>query len=124
MVSVASTGRILDELEIQYSFIAVRPFDAEHPIGSGKVVHYEPGDVAPAGDWGSAAYSMMEMGKIERLAVNVESLGEALVEENETADDAEYPVHIGAGWYLLSSGERIRTKALAEQAQKDLGDKS
>jgi len=121
MLSQSQRERNLDRLEIQYSFIAIWPLDVEHPIGSGQVVHYEPGDIVPAGEWGAAAHNLMEMGRIERLAVNVASLQE-VQQAAEVDEVVEYPVHVGAGWYLLSNGDRIRTKALAEQAQKELGE--
>ena len=48
----------------------------------------------------------------------------AEAEEAEDDDDPEvpeepdsYPAHIGAGWYLLSTGEKVRGEAAAEAAQ-------
>lgn len=32
----------------------------------------------------------------------------------------EYPIEKGAGWYLLSNGEKVRGKQDAHQAQKEL----
>ena len=43
---------------------ASKPFRAEHPIGSGTIVQYAPGDVVPAGEWGPAANWLKESGKI------------------------------------------------------------
>ncbi len=56
---------------VEFSWVAKKPFDAEHPPGSGEVVHYEPGDVVPANDWGQAAHHMEANDKIAQLAVNV-----------------------------------------------------
>lgn len=58
--------------EIRYTYIAAKPFLAEHPIGSGIVVQYNPGDEVPASDWGAATNNMLEMGKIFQTAINVE----------------------------------------------------
>lgn len=54
-----------------WGFKAVKPFDAEHPIGSGIMVHYSPGEEVPAGDWGRAEGFMLEAGTIMRYAKNV-----------------------------------------------------
>ncbi len=62
--------------EIAFGFKAIKPITAEHPIGSGKIVTYQPGDEVPAGDWGRAADNLVENGKIMRYAVNVYAPGE------------------------------------------------
>ena len=62
--------------EIAFGFKAVKPIRAEHPIGSGKIVEYGPGDEVPAGDWGRAADALVENGKLMRYAMNVYGPGE------------------------------------------------
>lgn len=57
--------------EIVFSYVAVKPIRAEHPVGSGIIVEYAPGDVIPAGEWGRAADNLVELGKAARLAINV-----------------------------------------------------
>lgn len=122
----------LEGLGIEYTFIALRPFDAENPIGSGKVVHYEPGEQFPGEDWGGAAFNLVEMGKAARLAVNVVIGGgqsapdapEPVEEEEEyevPSDDSVYPVKGGGGWYTLSDGSRVRGQEAAEAAEAALG---
>ena len=59
--------------EIVFSYVAIKPLRAEHPVGSGIIVEYLPGDVIPAGEWGRAADNLVELGKAARLAVNVAS---------------------------------------------------
>jgi hypothetical protein len=61
---------------IVFSYVAVKPIKAEHPIGSGKIVDYEPGDVIPAGEWGRAADNLVELGKAAMMAINVPDDGE------------------------------------------------
>ena len=58
-------------VDIAFSYVAVKPITAEHPIGSGTIVTYQPGDVVPAEDWGRAADNLVELEKIVRLAVNI-----------------------------------------------------
>lgn len=58
-------------MHVEFSFVAIKPLRAEHPVGSGKVVEYQPGDVIPASDWGRAADNLVERGKAAMLAVNV-----------------------------------------------------
>lgn len=119
MISQQTRERNLGNLEIQYTYIAIRPLDAEQPVGSGQVVHYDPGDVVPASEWGAAAASLLEMGRIERLAINVDSNG---VNEPSATQPAEpeFPTHVGAGWYVLSDGTRIRGKVDAHMLQAGL----
>jgi len=38
----------------------------------------------------------------------------------ESSEKREYPIHEGAGWYLLSNGEKVRGKEKAMKAQKEL----
>ncbi len=40
--------------------------------------------------------------------------------EAESDDPFEYPAHQGAGWYLLSNGDRVRGKDDAEAAEAEL----
>ena len=137
MVTQAQRERNLGDLQIQYTYIATFPITVEHPIGSGEIVRYEPGDVVPAGEWGGATANRVEMGKIERLAVNVSPSGEIVKAEGTDRErvvpalpvyggdpivDNEFPLHVGAGWYVLSDGTRLRGKDAAHKAQKELGE--
>lgn len=122
----------------EYTYIAAKPFWAEHPIGSGIRVDYEPGMEVPAGEWGRAADNLVERGKIFRTAKNVwvdepgasvgggEAGASALSEGAPSAADASaeetdevvsYPVKKGGGFWLLSDGSKVRGKAAAEAAQ-------
>ncbi len=58
-------------MKIVYKFFAVKPIVAEHPIGSGLIVTYQPGEEVPASEWGRAADNLVELGKIARVAFNV-----------------------------------------------------
>ena len=135
MVTQAQRERKLAELQIQYTYIATFPITVEHPVGSGEIVRYEPGDVVPAGEWGAAAANLMEMGKIERLQVNVSPSGEVVkgtgtdrertvpalpVYGGDPIVDTEFPLHVGAGWFVLSDGTRLRGKDAAHEAEKGL----
>lgn len=132
---------------IHWGFKAVKPFDAEHPVGSGTMVHYNPGDEVPASEWGRAEGFMVEAGTIMRYALNVAQFPEQIASikaaqgtamenvsipeappgettpeeapEIEADPDATYPIKKGA-WYLLSNGEKIRGKAAALAAQAEL----
>lgn len=124
------------DLGIEYAFIAVVPFDAEHPIGSGQVVHYNPGDPFPGEDWGNAAHNLVEVGKAVRLAVNIgggsQPAAAPVVPETElTADQVNvlqasggavtsYPVAGSAGWWTLSDGSKVRGEEAALEAQAEL----
>lgn len=131
------------DLGISYTFLAVVPFKAEHPIGSGTVVQYNPGDPFPGEDWGNAASNLVEMGKAVRLAVNVADVGgsqEAVTPtaptehtaaevnaeqaEHQNEDVTRYPVKGGGGWFTLSDGSRIRGEEEAVAAQESLYDES
>lgn len=57
--------------EQAFGYKAIKPFQAEHPLGSGTVVDYQPGDEVPADDWGRAGDNMVEAGRIMRYARNV-----------------------------------------------------
>jgi hypothetical protein len=61
---------------VEFDWIAHQPFQAEHPLGSGTVVSYQPGDRVPASDWGQAAHHMEGNGKIIRVAINVADPGD------------------------------------------------
>lgn len=118
-------------IAIEYKFVAVQPFDAEHPLGSGVVVHYGPGDEFPGEEWGNSAFNLIEMGKAVRLATNLSPLPhghdgpDATTEEPVSLSNVEvgYPQAQGFGWYLLSDGAKIRGKdeAYAAQAALDQG---
>lgn len=130
------------DLGIDYTFVAVRPFQAEHPIGSGTVVQYNPGDQFPGEEWGNAAHNLVEVGKAVRLAVNIVGGGGSLaavappaVESTElTAQEVNaatsgdevtsYPVPGKAGWFELSDGSKIRGEEAALEAQSELDEGS
>lgn len=127
---------------IEFGFKAIKPIRAEHPIGSGEIVTYNPGEEVPAGDWGRAADSLVENGKIMRYAINVYQPGEVggqaapatqeavgaaspSPEDNpdwpgQTGDTVEYPLNQGRGNYLLSDGSKVRGKDKAHAAQAEL----
>ncbi len=128
------------------TYYARRPLRAEHPIGSGTIVSYNPGDVIPAGEWGASADWLVENGKAAEMFDNVwvddgEAVGpppatqvrerpiigvpqvdrSGLYDEEPEGAEGEFPVHEGAGWYLLSSGEKVRGKDNAIAAEAALG---
>lgn len=125
-------------LEIEYTYVAVKPFKAEHPIGSGTLVMYNPGETFPGEDWGMAAHNLVEIGKAVRLAKNVGEMGGTVVPppsppaptpddlidratSNEMALESfmgEWPVQGGGGWWTLSDGSRVRGETAAKQAQR------
>ncbi len=133
--------------EVRYTYVAVKPITAEHPIGSGTVITYQPGEEVPAGEWGRAADNLVEVGKVFRTAINVwvdeptaEDGGEqgadvasegALSEAgvvtgtdgnpDETSSiSVNYPEKLGGGYWLLSDGTKLRGKAAALAAQAEL----
>lgn len=118
--------------KIVFTYVAVKPLIAEHPVGSGQIVEYAPGDPIPAGEWGRAADNLVELGKAVRLAVNVDDDAEAKGADPVSAPEAalhvtgdsepesEYPVLGGAGWYTLSDGSRVRGKDAAYKAEAAL----
>lgn len=124
------------DLGITYTFVAVVPFKAEHPIGSGTVVTYNPGDTFPGEEWGNAAHNLVEVGKAVRLAVNVADAGGSQVavtppastekpadevnREREELTVTGYPHKGGGGWWTLSDGSRVRGEDEALEAQKAL----
>ncbi len=62
---------------VTFGFKAIKPLKAEHPLGSGTVVDYLPGDEVPAGEWkGAAVEALIENGKLMRYATNVYAPGE------------------------------------------------
>ncbi len=127
---------------IEYVYVAGKPFRAEHPLGSGTIVSYQPGDEVPASDWGRATDNMLEMGKLFRTAKNVwvDDDGEASVGGGEegasalsegapseaeapaevTDETVSYPVKKGGGYWLLSDGSKVRGKPAASAAQAEL----
>lgn len=124
------------DLGIEYAFVAVVPFDAEHPIGSGNVVHYNPGDPFPGEDWGNAAHNLVEVGKAVRLAVNIGGGSQSVATPSApdstefTAEEVNatqaassvtgYPIAGKAGWFELSDGSKIRGEDAALEAQAEL----
>ncbi len=56
---------------VEFSWVALKPIRAEHPLGSGTEVEYQPGDLVPANDWGQAVHHLEANGKIAQVAVNV-----------------------------------------------------
>lgn len=117
------------DIGIEYTFVAVKPFAAEHPIGSGKTVWYQPGDEFPGEEWGNAAHNLVEVGKAVRLAVNVVGKGsektspvaleQPVAEEMKvaTSEVTSYPIVGKAGWFELSDGTKIRGQEAALEAQ-------
>lgn len=59
-------------MKVIYRYFAIKPISAEHPVGSGTIVKYESGMEVPANEWGRATANLVEMGKIARVAFNVE----------------------------------------------------
>jgi len=53
------------------TYYARKPLRAEHPIGSGTIVEYQPGDVIPAGEWGRSASALVENGRAVEMMDNV-----------------------------------------------------
>ena len=53
------------------TYYARKPLRAEHPIGSGTIVEYQPGDVIPAGEWGASANWLVENGRAAEMFDNV-----------------------------------------------------
>lgn len=126
------------ELDIEYTFVAVSPFQAEHPIGSGQIVQYQPGDEFPGADWGNAAHNLVEVGKAVRLAINVggssemvpagppaiseteKTVEEVNLEQEESQVTSYYPIQGNAGWWTLSDGSKVRGEDEAMMAQAEL----
>lgn len=113
---------------VEFSYVAVKPISAEHPVGSGKTVDYAPGDIIPAEDWGMAAHNLVELGKAARLAVNVmeedDLIGAGFSDEASPLHQEVLAFvedhHEGSGWYNLSNGERMRGKKPALVAELKL----
>lgn len=61
---------------IEFDWIAKKPLRAEHPLGSGTIVEYQPGDRVPANDWGQAAHHLEANDKIAQVAINVADPGD------------------------------------------------
>lgn len=128
-----------------FRFVAVKRITAEHPMGSGIEVTYEPGDEVPANEWGRATDNLIEVGKIQRIAVLVSDDDDSLqgaeldagsLQSSEKAADqvnAEqageplplsagegWPHNLGKGQYELSDGSKVYGKNKAEAAQAAL----
>lgn len=121
--------------ETIWRYKAIKPIRAEHPIGSGIIVVYEPGDDVPAGDWGASASWLVERDKIMRFGLNQYEDGHTDFDDSEvpqsptdvqvTWDGAEeeFPKHDEFGpWYTLSNGDRVKGKQAAIDAEAALGD--
>lgn len=129
-----------------FKFVAVKQITAEHPMGSGIHVTYEPGDEVPANEWGRATDNLVEVGKIQRIAVLVpdeDDLPQGAAETSplppseKTADEVnaetanepppasaggdEWPRDLGKGQYELSDGSHVYGKNKAQAAQDALG---
>ena len=130
---------------VEFSWVALKPIRAEHPLGSGVVVEYMPGDLVPANDWGQAVEHLAANGKIAQIAVNVldpeDAAGAAtrpggpakgltdpdrdylaLEGQPGPADpDGAFPRHLGNSVYELGDGSKVKGKraALAGQAALD-----
>lgn len=72
---------------VEFSWVAKWPLKAEHPLGSGEIVEYAPGDVVPANEWGQAAHHLEANDKIMQVAVNVSDPGDG-PEERESPGPA------------------------------------
>ena len=84
-------------MQVLYKYFAIKPISAEHPVGSGIVVDYQPGQEVPASDWGRAADNLVELGKVARVAFNVPSEGDPPVETVSVTLGVEEPagaVHV------------------------------
>lgn len=137
-------------MHVEFSYVAVKPIRVEHPVGSGTIVIYQPGDVIPAADWGRAADNLVELGKAAMLAVNVPDgnepeLGEtatavsstlephwdqSTVDEKQAAlhvtqlaaeQEVYFPIAGSGGWFTLSDGSKVRGEENAVKAQTALG---
>ncbi len=123
----------LPDLDIEYTYVAVRPFVAEHPIGSGIQVQYNPGDEFPGEEWGMSAHTLVEVGKAVRLAVNIAKGGRVEVDpptpsfgispvngNGKPEEVTSYPVRKNAVWWVLSDGSNARGEENARAAQAEL----
>ena len=120
--------------ETIWRFKAIKPIRAEHPVGSGIIVEYQPGEDVPAGEWGQAASWLVERDKIMRYGLNQYEDGHSdfpptssAASEGEpegvaSSSDAEFPKHKGGPWYELSNGEQVRGKDQANAAEAALGE--
>jgi hypothetical protein len=77
-------------VQVIYRYFAVKPLRAEHPVGSGEIVNYQPGDEIPGNDWGRATDNLVELGKAARVAFNVEDGEELDIKIGPAVD----PVHV------------------------------
>ncbi len=71
---------------VEFDWVARKPFTAEHPLGTGTIVSYQPGDRVPANDWGQAAHHLEANDKIMRIAINVSDPGDGIVEEHASGN--------------------------------------
>ena len=129
---------------VEFSWVALKPIRAEHPLGSGVVVEYMPGDLVPANDWGQAVEHLAANGKIAQIAINVLDPGEVagvaappgppptglsdpdrayLALEGQPGPvepDGAFPRHLGNGLYELGDGSKVRGKRAALAGQEAL----
>ena len=130
---------------VEFSWVALKPIRAEHPLGSGIVVEYMPGDLVPANDWGQAVEHLAANGKIAQIAVNVLDPEDAVEVAKRpggpakglTDPDRDYlalegqpepidggagafPRHLGNGLYELGDGSKVKGKRAAQAAQDAL----
>ena len=114
--------------ETIWRYKAIKPLRAEHPVGSGIIVEYKPGDDVPAGDWGQSASILVERDKIMRYGLNQyedghSDFGDAPTEVDEgEIEGAEFPRHDGGPWYRLSDGSQVKGKQAAIDAEAALGE--
>lgn len=129
-----------------FSYVAIKKITAEHPIGSGIDVTYEPGDEVPANEWGRATDNLVEVGKIMRVVRSVSDESDVVrgaaetspsPASEQTADEVnaetanepppasaggdEWPRDLGKGQYELSDGSHVYGKNKAQAAQDALG---
>lgn len=72
-------------MRVEYHYFAIKPIRAEHPVGSGTIVEYQPGQEIPANDWGRAADNLVELNKAARVAFNIPEDGDVQVETVEVS---------------------------------------
>ena len=79
---------------VVWGYKAVKPFVAEHPVGSGTEVRYEAGDEVPAGEWGRAEAFMAEAGTIMRYVINVAEVPGQIVAPAPSVQQQDAPVPV------------------------------
>ncbi len=111
--------------ETIWRYKAIKPIRAEHPIGSGNIVEYKPGDDVPAGDWGQSANWLVERDKIMRYGLNQYEDGHSDFDPVEVDEGpvlgVDFPRSKGGPWYELSDGSQVKGKQAAIDAEAALG---